>query len=185
MRSRLLAGTAALLLVSFGLLVFAPPTFAQVETVGDFLIKLARAAGLTPTNPSEAIAGLVSKNLLSASLGNVLTSQAALPLTKGAAARILAAALHDTQLQQASTVQDMVNVLAQRGIMTAGSADTIVTTEEATAILTNPAVAAAMSTAATTPAKPAGGHFPAFLPIALLLAAAAAAGGHGFSPASP
>jgi hypothetical protein len=184
-RSR--TGVAVLLLASFCILVVTPPTFAQVETVGDFVVKLARAAGLAPSSAADAIVGLVRKKVLSKSLGDSLASQTALPLTKGLAARILVDALRDTKLGSAAT-QDQVDALAQRGIMAAGPADVIVTEEEATAVLTNPAVAAAMSAAA----KPAAGHFSPAL-LAILAVAAAAAGGHGgggggggsFTPASP
>jgi hypothetical protein len=180
MGGQLRAGIAVLLLASLGVLVFTPPTFAQIETVGDFLIKLARAAGMTPSSPADAIAGLVKKNVLSKDLGNSLTSQTALPLTKGLTARILVDALHETKLATAPA-QEIVNVLAQRGIMTAGPPDSIITTEEATAILTNPAVAAATSASA---AKPAGKGMSLALPIVLAVAAAAAGGGHSFSSAS-
>jgi hypothetical protein len=189
MGTRSRTGLAVLLLASISLLVFTPPTFAQVETVGDFLLKLARAAGVTSSTPGDAITGLVGKNVLSKGLANSLTSQTALPLTKGVTSRILADALHDTQLAKAPT-QNIVDTLAQRGIMEAGPADSIVTTEEATAILTNSTVAAAMSTAATqAPPRRRSGALLGILAVALL--AAAAGGGHGggsppsLSPASP
>jgi hypothetical protein len=189
MGTRSRTGLAIFLLASVGLLAFTPPTFAQVETVGDFVLKLARAAGVTASTPADAITGLVGKNVLSKGLASSLTSQTALPLTKGVTSHILADALHDTQLAKAPT-QNIVDTLAQRGIMEAGPADSIVTTEEATAILTNSTVAAAMSTAATqAPRRRGPGVLLAIIGVALL--AVAAGGGHGggsppsLSPASP
>lgn len=140
-------GALLVVVALLGSLVFTPAALAQVETVGSFLVKLAHAAGFDVPVPADALRTLVERGIISRPLGNVLSRYLESELTKGLMARTLLDVMRlDAQLVRAST-QEMVNFLAQRGILTAGPAGSLVTAEEVAAILANPTVAAAISAA--------------------------------------
>lgn len=184
MRSPLRGGALLLSVALLSSLIFTPAALAQVETVGSFLVKLARAAGFDIPVPADALRTLVERGIISRPLGNVLSRYLESELTRGLMARTLIDVMRlDTQLVRAST-QEMVNFLAQRGIMAAGPAGSLVTAEEVAAILANPTVAAAISAAIIPPLVPVV-VAPAAVPLVIAVAAAAAAAGAAFAPASP
>jgi len=165
---------AVLLLICLSSLVFTPPTFAQVETIGGFVLKLARAAGLQTTTAANALQALVTQKVITATLANSLEPQLGFELTKGMLARILGNVLKlPPQAAEAGT-QNLVNVLVERGVLAPGSATAAVTTEQVAVVLSNPIVASAMS-AAIIPVAVAAAAVPGALPIALGAAAAAGA----------
>ncbi|MDR5703453.1 MAG: hypothetical protein QN198_07600, partial [Armatimonadota bacterium] len=51
-------------------LTFTPVALAQVETVGSFVVKLARAAGFDIPVPADALRTLVERGIISRPLGN-------------------------------------------------------------------------------------------------------------------
>jgi hypothetical protein len=184
MGGRLRGGALLVVVALLSSLIFAPAALAQVETVGSFLVKLARAAGFDIPVPADALRTLVERGIISRPLGNVLSRYLESELTRGLMARTLVDVMRlDAQLVRAST-QEMVNFLAQRGIMTAGPAGSLVTAEEVAAILANPTVAAAIS-AALVPVVVAPVVLAPVAPLVIAVAAAAAAAGAAFAPASP
>jgi len=184
MGGRLRGGALLVVVALLSSLIFTPAALAQVETVGSFLVKLARAAGFDIPVPADALRTLVERGIISRPLGNVLSRYLESELTRGLMARTLVDVMRlDAQLVRAST-QEMVNFLAQRGIMTAGPAGSLVTAEEVAAILANPTVAAAIS-AALVPVVVAPVVLAPVAPLVIAVAAAAAAAAAAFAPASP
>jgi hypothetical protein len=146
-------------------------------------VKLARAAGFDIPVPADALRTLVERGIISRPLGNVLSRYLESELTRGLMARTLVDVMRlDAQLVRAST-QEMVNFLAQRGIMTAGPAGSLVTAEEVAAILANPMVAAAISAALVPVVVPVTVTvLPAAIPLVIAVASVAAAVAAPLSP---
>ncbi|MDR7435537.1 MAG: hypothetical protein QN189_10470 [Armatimonadota bacterium] len=177
-------GVVLLSVFLLGTLTFTPIALAQVETVGSFVVKLARAAGFDIPVPADALRTLVERGIISRPLGNVLSRYLGSELTRGLLARTLLDVMRlDAQLVRAPT-QEMVNFLAQRGIISAGPAGSLITAEEVASILANPTVAAAIS-AALVPVVVVPVVAAPVAPLIIAVAAAAAAAGAAFAPASP
>lgn len=179
MASRLKPAAIALVLVCVGSLVLPAPTFAQAETVGGLLIKIAGAAGFPATTATDALLTLVSQRLITQAAADALAPQIGFALTRGTLARIMEDVLH-LPLPPGASTQDVVDALARRGIIPGGPADSIVTSEQVTAILTNPTVAASLS-AAIIPVVP----LSPLVVVGVATAEAGAVASQVFAPVSP
>jgi hypothetical protein len=135
-------------------------SYTQVETVGDFIIKIVKAMGLENKLPKRYTARtclnlLRDMKIIEKDLYFRLWPIVDKPLTKGIMAMILVDVWDlQKELPKKATLQDYINLLVKYGVMTPGKPDTPVTVEEVVAFFENPIAASALAKPYLKPVSP-------------------------------
>ena len=145
------------------LLVFlsiASISYAQVETIGDFIMKIVRAMGLEnqlpPGSPARDYLMLLRRmNIIDATTAGSLLARLDQPLTKGIMARILVDVWDlQEELPRGATAQDYINLLVDYGVMEPGSPDEPVTVDNVASFFENPIAVEALAAPYLRPVSP-------------------------------